>query len=136
MEKESGMRTTGFICKIDPLTCLAGLRLISEANNTVNNVHRLPVIMAHFPSGSSTKNFLHFQQYTRQEVFNNFDYGKKNEAVYGQKTPPVYNLSKIDFPVHLHVGNYDKLADVKDSTRLFNELTNSPNKVQVALFRL
>ena len=31
---------------------------------------------------------------------------------YGQKTPPFYNLSKIAFPVHLHVGKYDKLADV------------------------
>jgi lysosomal acid lipase/cholesteryl ester hydrolase len=104
MEKESGMRATGALCKVDPLTCLAGLRLISEMNNTVNNVHRLPVIMAHFPSGSSTKNLLHFQQFVRKEEFNNFDYGKSNVAVYGQKNPPAYNLSKITFPVNLHVG--------------------------------
>ena len=32
--------------------------------------------------------------------------------VYGQKKPPLYDLSKITFPVHLYVGKYDKLADV------------------------
>lgn len=78
MESESAMKSTGALCKIDPIPCLAGLRLISEMNNTVNNVHRLPVIMSHFPSGSSTKNFLHFQQFVRNEVFNRFDYGKRN----------------------------------------------------------
>jgi hypothetical protein len=39
--------------------------------------------------------------------------------VYGQKSPPVYNLSLISFPVHLYVGKYDKIADVEDATRLF-----------------
>lgn len=78
MEKELGMRGTGALCKVDRMTCVAGLTLISEMNNTVNNLDRLPVIMAHFPSGSSTKNFMHFQQFVRTEVFNNFDYGKKN----------------------------------------------------------
>lgn len=42
--------------------------------------------------------------------------------VYGNKVPPVYNLSKIDFPVHLFVGEYDRLADVQDAERLFKEL--------------
>lgn len=130
------MRAIGKLCKVDRVTCLAGLTLISEMNNTVNNVNRLPVIMAHFPSGSSTKNFLHFQQFVRKEEFNNFDYGKKNEAVYGQKTPPLYDLSKVTFPVHLYVGKYDRLADVEDSNRLFKELTNSPNKVKMNLLRL
>jgi len=48
--------------------------------------------------------------------------------IYGVKAPPFYNLSKITFPVHLYVGKYDKLADVSDSTQLFNEMTNSVGK--------
>ena len=48
--------------------------------------------------------------------------------IYGQKKPPLYDLSKITFPVHLYVGKYDKLADVQDATQLFNELTNSQGK--------
>ena len=50
--------------------------------------------MSHYPSGSSMKNLLHFQQYIEKDQFNQFDYGeKKNMIIYGQKTPPVYNLS-------------------------------------------
>jgi pimeloyl-ACP methyl ester carboxylesterase len=49
--------------------------------------------------------------------------------VYGQKTPPFYELAKITFPVHLYVGKYDRLADVDDSNRLFKELINSQGKV-------
>ena len=45
--------------------------------------------------------------------------------VYGQKKPPLYDLSKITTPVHLYVGKYDNLADVEDANRLFKELTNS-----------
>lgn len=49
-------------------------------------------------------------------------------AVYGQKAPPSYDLSKINIPVHLYVGKYDKLADVEDSKILFERLSNSPDK--------
>ena len=45
--------------------------------------------------------------------------------VYGQKKPPLYDLSKITTPVHLYVAKYDNLADVEDANRLFKELTNS-----------
>ncbi len=51
--------------------------------------------------------------------------------VYGQKSPPVYNLSQISFPVHLYVGKYDKIADVEDATRLFKQLINSQQKVGI-----
>jgi hypothetical protein len=92
-------------------------------NNTVNNLKRLPVIMGHFPAGTSSKNMLHFQQFVLKGEFKEFDYGeKKNMIHYGQKKPPFYNLSKITFPSHLHVGKYDKLADVDDANRLFKEL--------------
>lgn len=134
MENDAGMQFLGKTCKVDRMSCVAGLKLISEMNNTVNNLDRLPVIMAHFPSGSSTKNFIHFQQFVKNDVFNKFDYGKKkNQAIYGQDKPPVYNLSAITFPVHLYVGKYDRLADVEDATRLYKELTNSANKVTFCL---
>lgn len=75
--------------------------------------------MSHFPSGSSTKNIIHYAQYIRHEVFNKFDYGERlNLKVYGQKTAPVYKLENIKFPVHLYVGKYDKLADETDCDRL------------------
>jgi hypothetical protein len=127
-----GMNFLSETCVISPMVCAANLKVISEMNNTVNNLKRMPVVMGHFPSGTSTKNMMHFQQYTNKAEFKAFDYGQKqNIKVYGQKTPPFYNLSQITFPVHLYVGKYDKLADVEDSTRLFNELKNSQNKVKL-----
>jgi lysosomal acid lipase/cholesteryl ester hydrolase len=65
----------------------------------------------------------------RKEEFKQYDYGSKNQKIYGQKTPPFYNLSKITIPVHLYVGKYDKLADPEDSQHLFNQLTSSVGKV-------
>ena len=47
---------------------------------------------------------------------------------YGQKKPPSYDLSKITTPVHLYVGKYDKLADIQDASKLFQELINSEGK--------
>ena len=86
--------------------------------------------MPHFPSGSSTKNFRHFAQFTCKEKFRQFDYGEKgNMAHYGQPEPPAYDLSAITLPVHLHVGRYDKLADLQDNRLLFKALTNSQHKV-------
>jgi len=34
-------------------------------NNTVNNLKRMPVVMGHFPSGTSTKNLNHFEQFVK-----------------------------------------------------------------------
>ena len=53
------------LCQVDRAVCKEGLLLISEKNNSVNNIDRMPVIMGHFPSGSSVKNFDHFSQYTK-----------------------------------------------------------------------
>lgn len=39
---------------------------------------------------------------------------------YGTKTPPNYNLTKIIEPVHLFVGDYDRLADLTDTKRLYD----------------
>ena len=62
--------------------------------------------------------------------FAKFDYGhKKNIIKYGTPEPPVYKIENIDFPVHLFVGKYDKLADVVDAQKLYEQLRNSPNKV-------
>ena len=105
------------------------LKEISEMNNKVNNLKRLQVIMGHFPSGSSTKNMVQFDQYMKHGKFQMFDYGERNnQKHYGQKTPPQYNLENITFPVHMYVGKYDKLADVEDCQNLFNNLKNSPGK--------
>lgn len=54
----------------------------------------MPVIMGHFPSGSSLKNMDHFEQIIRRGKFARYDYGEEiNMQKYGSKEPPVYNLT-------------------------------------------
>ena len=116
----------GGLCKDAPFTCKSLLISFSEMNNTVNNIERMPVVFSHFPAGSSKKDLVHFVQLTRKPVFRQFDYGTKGNRVhYGQDVPPSYDLSAITLPVHLHVGRYDRLANVEDNEILFNAMTHS-----------
>ena len=56
-------------------------------------------------------------------IFQKYDYGHhKNKQVYGQKHPPVYDLSKIKIPVKGLVGEQDKFGDVTDNSMLKDEL--------------
>jgi hypothetical protein len=80
----------------------------------------MPVITGHYPAGTSLMNFRHFEQYYHTGKFAKFDWGPEiNMKKYNQTTPPIYNVSNIDVPVHLFVGRYDRLATVKDATKLF-----------------
>ena len=134
MSDKDALMVNYMVCKTTRFVCAEMLLAVSDTNNSVNNMARMPVAMAHFPSGSSIKNVIHFQQFIRSGEFKNYDYGeRKNLQIYKQKTPPLYDLSKITTPVHLYVGKYDKLADVADAETLFKELTNSEGKVEVCL---
>ena len=71
---------------------------------------------ARFPSGTSIKNLRHFKQILKADNFLKFDYGEKqNLELYGTKTPPLYNMSKVEYPVHLFVGNLDRLITLTDA---------------------
>lgn len=55
---------------------------------------------------------IHWSQGVRKETFAKYDYGCeggifgcKNEEHYHQKTPPVYDLSKIKVPTALFFGD-------------------------------
>ena len=65
------------LCAVDHSLCNVNLKLISEKNNTVNNLERMPIVMGHFPSGTSVKNMDHFNQYMSKASFCRYDYGQK-----------------------------------------------------------
>jgi len=72
---KGGLRVDSGVCFVTPFICAQILLAVSEMNNTVNNMKRMPVIMNHYPSGSSSKNFIHFSQFTQKAEFKQFDYG-------------------------------------------------------------
>lgn len=94
------------------------------------NVPRIAIFLGHAPAGTSSLNMLHWRQMVLQNetVFPMYDYGiQGNIDNYGQPVAPVFDLSNIDIPVHLMVGQYDELATLVDATLLKDNLVGSPN---------
>ncbi|TGZ60894.1 hypothetical protein CRM22_008291 [Opisthorchis felineus] len=106
-----------------PFVCTNVVYLLAgyDAKNT--NLTRLPVYIAHTPAGTSAKNMVHYCQGITTDQFQAFDYGKvKNLEIYGQKTPPKYDLSKFTVPTAVFTGGNDWLAVEKDVDRLIEQI--------------
>ncbi|XP_067204979.1 gastric triacylglycerol lipase-like [Linepithema humile] len=89
------------------------------------NYTLLPLILAHYPSGTSTRTLLHFSQEIKSGKFCAYDFGEnKNLRIYNAKLPPDYNLSSITVPIALIYADNDQLATKKDINRLRGLLTN------------
>jgi len=80
------------------------------------NSTRVPVYLAHSPAGTSVQNIAHFGQMHNNGKFEKYDYGsaEENKKHYGQATPPLYDVSKLQVPVGLYWGAQDWLADPND----------------------
>ncbi|RWR99370.1 hypothetical protein B4U79_09870, partial [Dinothrombium tinctorium] len=77
--------------------CANILFLIIGPDHFQLNKTRLHVYVAHTPAGISAWNLVHHLQSFESKKFQKFDYGAdKNRQKYGTKTPPLYNLTKID----------------------------------------
>ncbi|XP_074029899.1 lipase 3-like [Leptinotarsa decemlineata] len=93
------------------------------------NTSLIPLIMTYTPSGSSTKQFLHYAQLMNSGKFRQYDYGLfDNKKVYGTFAPPSYDLKKITAPTYLICGKNDWLAEPKDVGRLATEIGNCRGK--------
>ncbi|XP_022651742.1 uncharacterized protein LOC111246432 [Varroa destructor] len=87
------------------------------------NRTRIPVYMAHMPSGTSTKNLVHMAQNRNRKDFCRFDYGEKeNIWRYGTSYAPRYPLHKITAPIALFWGKNDRLATPEDVSTLRKEI--------------
>ncbi len=72
------------------------------------NTTALPVIMGHTPAGASVRSLVHYAQLVNTATFRKYNYGKAtNLEIYGQETPPNYDISKITAPVALYWGQND-----------------------------
>ncbi|PIK57460.1 putative gastric triacylglycerol lipase [Apostichopus japonicus] len=84
----------------------------------VNNLNetRLPVYLAHTPSGTSVQNMVHFAQMVNSDLFQMYDYGSadKNKAHYNVTVPPQYYPENMTTPTAIFSGGMDWLADPED----------------------
>jgi pimeloyl-ACP methyl ester carboxylesterase len=100
------------------------LFLIAGADSHQLNQTRIPVFVAHTPSGTSSQNMIHFGQNINNDKFQKYDYGQsKNEERYGQVTPPMYDVSTFTTPTYIFRGDLDILADPADVDWLEQQLT-------------
>lgn len=74
------------------------------------------VALNYMPGGTSVINMNHWSQLVTSKKFQYFDYGKKeNQKKYGQDTPPLIDISKLNkVPIAIYSGKDDELADPTD----------------------
>lgn len=113
-------------CAIFGKICDDFVSLLADMDPNVDNYDRYDVLAGHDPSGTSVKNMVHWEQEVYADVFQKYDYGtEENIKIYGQPTPPPYNLGNITHNVYLFAGQEDKLADPTDVQRLKDDLVNA-----------
>ncbi|XP_059053728.1 lipase 3-like [Achroia grisella] len=117
--------------------CSNILFLIGGWSESQQNTTMIPVKFGHTPAGASVRQFAHYGQGISGKRFRRYDHGSRraNRKVYGSRTPPNYDLSKVTAPVFLHYVDHDPLAHVNDVDRLFRELGRPVGKFRVSLPR-
>lgn len=107
-------------------TCLInGLFLVTGSNPIEIEPEFFPIILGHFPAGTSRKNLNHLIQISQKQKFVNYDYGSaRNMAVYKRTVPPEYDLSKVTMKIALFVAKNDMISTIKDVELLRKQLPN------------
>ncbi|XP_075978099.1 lipase 1-like [Anticarsia gemmatalis] len=104
---------------------LNGLFLLAGAHQREIEPDFFPVIIGHFPSGTSRKNLEHLTQIRSRRRFANYDYGPAGNMVeYNTEFPPDYDLSKVTMKIALVSGKNDKVSTIKDVALLRKMLPN------------
>ncbi|XP_061719973.1 lipase 1-like [Cydia pomonella] len=92
------------------------------------------VVFGHYPSATSRKSLVHYDQIVLRREFAQYDYGTiRNLAKYGSESPPAYNLTAVTVNVALFVGSSDGVSKLKDTEHLNNIL---PNVLQYKVMEL
>lgn len=114
------------ICTAYEHSCELFLDVICGPSHNLNE-SRIQVYVSGTPAGTSTQNFLHWEQGVLTDTFQKFDYGspEANAAHYdGATVPPLYDLSAIpsSFKIAMFSGDLDYLADVPDVGDLLDQV--------------
>ncbi|XP_077509459.1 lipase 3-like [Amblyomma americanum] len=105
--------------------CHGFITFVSGQQTRPINATRLPVFLSDVPSGTSFKNMIHIGQVYKNGRFAKFDYGEqRNVDIYGQATPPEYDLRRVSAPVALFWTEGDALVPAEDMPLLRDKLPN------------
>lgn len=107
--------------------CANAAFLLMGINLNQLNMTMAPIYLDHLPEGTSTRPLVHYAQlHVTDNEFVKYDFGSEEEnmANYGTVKPPAYDLSNVQVPVALFVGDKDDKADVQDAEHLAQVLPN------------
>ncbi|XP_004346891.1 hypothetical protein CAOG_05206 [Capsaspora owczarzaki ATCC 30864] len=116
------------VCNVIPAVCEDVVCAAAGCLNTSSvDPKRLPVILAHYPAGTSVKDMIHLQQGTKKNVFAKFNYGiVENEKRYNSTQPPSWDVEHWTVPpLAVFYGSQDKAADPLDVQHLLSLLPPS-----------
>lgn len=73
----------------------------------------------------SVKTVKHYSQINRSNRFQQYDYGSHvNRQVYGQSTPPMYNLTEVSVPTIIFYGKHDLYMNSAIMKKISSALPN------------
>ncbi|XP_077730949.1 lipase member K isoform X1 [Canis aureus] len=89
------------------------------------NMSRLDVYLAQSSAGTSVQNMLHWAQAANSGLFQAFDWGNpaQNMRHFHQRTPPLYDVTKMEVPTAVWSGGRDRVADPRDVENLLPNIT-------------
>ncbi|CAB60584.1 Lipase [Caenorhabditis elegans] len=88
----------------------AGIETLGQVNDS-----RIPIILSHFPSATSTLNLLHWMQIFKYHELRRLDLGTaRNLIAYGQKDAPRLEIGNIIAQTILYFSKDDQITDEVD----------------------
>ncbi|EFN60340.1 Lipase 3 [Camponotus floridanus] len=112
--------------------CINLISIINGDDREQFNNTLMPVILNHFPSGTSIKTLLHLIQTFESGKFRKYDHDRvKNLLIYNSMEPPDYNLSNTTVPIALFYANNDLFVSIEDVERLYHPLANVVDMYEV-----
>jgi len=117
-----------FFCDLlsfDEEICANAVFFICGFDASQFNDSMFPLLLGHTPADISVNTLIHYAQGVNNGRFCYYDFGnKKNKDVYGEKSPPDFDLTQITSPVYLMWGANDWMADPTDVAHLEPLLPN------------
>ncbi|XP_033217120.1 lipase 3-like [Belonocnema kinseyi] len=100
--------------------------LVGLTNAEQFDTSMIPMMLQHYPQGTSLETLLHFRQNILSGKFRQYDFGPgRNLVRYKNVNPPEYNLTKVTVPAVLFYGSNDAYTTEKDVMALRARLPNA-----------
>jgi len=113
------------LLQFDEAVCANAVFFICGFDASQFNDSMMPILLGHTPADISVNTLVHYAQGYDNGRFCFYDFGnRKNKQVYGQKSPPDFEISEITAPIYLMWGQNDWLGDPTDVAHLAPQLPN------------